>query len=84
MLEKVKPAMLSNKNYTSTGMALSSRSGSSSIDFIPGLLLVYIFDSYKNSRLIRRKQEHYKIRREANSNTWSDEASSRYKILDWN
>jgi hypothetical protein len=56
MLEKVKPAMLSNKNYTSTGMALSSRSGSLSIDFIPGLLLVYIFDSYKNSRLIMIRQ----------------------------
>ncbi len=56
MLEKVKPVMLSNKNYTSTGMVLNSSSGSSSIDFIPGLVLVYIFDSYKNSRLIAIRQ----------------------------
>lgn len=56
VLEKVKPVMLCNKNYTSIGMALSSSSGSSSIDFIPGLVLVYIFDSYKNSRLIAIRQ----------------------------
>ena len=31
---------------------------------------------------IRRKQVHYKIRREGNSDARSNEASSRYKILD--
>jgi hypothetical protein len=61
MLEKVKPVMLCNKNYTSIGMALSSSSGSSSIDFIPGLVLVYIFDSYKNSRLIVIRQRGLEI-----------------------
>ena len=61
MLEKVKPVMLCNKNYTSIGMALSSSSGSSSIDFIPGLVLVYIFDSYKNSRLMVIRQRGLEI-----------------------